>query len=64
MDKAVPIEKIWEKFDNKYKALVIMSMEARRLFYRLAEQGIEKKEHIYYQAIINVLKGLTEWEEG
>lgn len=27
----IPIEKIWEKFQNKYKAVNIASLEARKL---------------------------------
>jgi DNA-directed RNA polymerase subunit K/omega len=27
----IPIEKIWEKFQNKYKAVHIASLEARKL---------------------------------
>ena len=27
----IPIEKIWEKFKNKYKAVNIASLEARKL---------------------------------
>ena len=64
MDKAVPIEKIWEKFENKYKALVIISLEARRLMEEASEQNIEIEKNIYVKAINNVLKGLTEWEES
>jgi len=27
----VPVEKLWENFDNKYKAVNVASLEARRL---------------------------------
>jgi len=27
----VPVEKLWEKFDNKYKAVNVASLEARKL---------------------------------
>ena len=64
MDKATPIEKILKKFDNKYKALVIISLEARRLMEQALEHNIEIEENIYLKAMKNVLKGLIEWEEN
>lgn len=37
--KYITIEKIWEKYDNKYQALVRAAKEARRVI-----EGLEKNE--------------------
>jgi len=59
----VPVEKIWERFENKYKAINIASLEARRIKDAQAKGLIEKKSNPIFIAIRKLLSGKINYVE-
>lgn len=49
--KYISIEKIWEKYDNKYKALIRAAKEARRVIEGLEKNEIQIEENPYRHAL-------------
>ncbi len=54
--KYIAIEKIWEKYDNKYKALIRAAKEARRIIEGMEKNEIQIEDNPYRHA----LKVITE----
>jgi DNA-directed RNA polymerase subunit K/omega len=59
----VPVEKIWERFKNKYKAINIASLEARRIKDEQAKGLIEEKSNPIFIAIRKLISGKIKYVE-
>ncbi len=59
----VPIEKIWQKFENKYKAINIAALEARRIKDEQNKGLIDEKINPIYEAIKRLIKGKIKYQE-
>ena len=57
--KYISIEKIWEKFPNKYLALVKAAKEARRVIDALEKNEIQLEEDPYRYALKHTLEQAT-----
>jgi DNA-directed RNA polymerase subunit K/omega len=57
--KYITIEKIWEKFPNKYEALVKAAKEARRVIDALEKNEIQLEEDPYRYALKHTLEQET-----
>jgi len=53
--KYVPIEKLWERFNNKYEAVVMGSREVRRVIEAIRDGKIEINEDPYLYAVKHLL---------
>ncbi len=49
--KYIAIEKIWEKYDNKYKALIRAAKEARRIIEGMEKNEIQIEDNPYRHAL-------------
>lgn len=59
----VPIEKIWEKFENKYKAINVASLEARKLRDAQIKGLDEDKFNPIFRAIRKMIAGKIRYRE-
>jgi len=59
----VPIEKIWKKFANKYKAINVASLEARRLKDAQSKGLIEENFNVIFEAIRKLVAGKIKYTE-
>lgn len=55
-----PIERIWERFDNKYKAINIAALESRRMKEEQAKGMVDPNANL----ILEVLKKLLSAKTG
>jgi DNA-directed RNA polymerase subunit K/omega len=65
--KYIPIEEIWDKFKNKYEALVVLAQEVRRLRDAIQAGEIEVKGDLYLYAFQRLRAGaikVVKDEEG
>ena len=53
----IAIEKIWEKYPNKYEALVKAAKEARRLVEAIEKNELQLEENPYRYALRLILEG-------
>lgn len=51
------LERIWELYGNKYRFLVIASIEARNLIESVAEGRIDSVQNPYRLGLMRVLRG-------
>lgn len=58
-----PMEKILEKFDNKYKAINIVSMEARRLKDEQSKGLMDKNSNPVLDALKKLIVGKIKYKE-
>ncbi|MBD3286266.1 hypothetical protein GF359_06945 [candidate division WOR-3 bacterium] len=54
------LEKIWDKYGNKYRFLILASMESRDLIESIAEGKIDVVENPYRLGLLKALRGETE----
>ncbi len=54
--KYIAIEKIWEKYPNKYEALVKAAKEARRVIEAMEKNEIQLEENPYRYALKHTLE--------
>ncbi|MGB7055098.1 MAG: DNA-directed RNA polymerase subunit omega [bacterium] len=59
----IPIEKIWQKFKNKYKAVNIASLEARKLKEEQGKGLVDEKINPVLEAIRKLLAGKIKYTE-
>lgn len=60
---SVDLEKIWEKFGNKYLFLALASKEARKLLEKISKGEIEAPEDVYKLALEKTLREGPKEEE-
>jgi len=53
----IPVEKIWEKFDNKFKAINIAALEARRLKDSQVKGLLDTNVNIVLESIRKLITG-------
>jgi DNA-directed RNA polymerase subunit K/omega len=59
----VPVEKIWQKFQNKYKAVNIASLEARKLKDEQGKGLADEKINPVLESIRKLLSGKIKYTE-
>jgi DNA-directed RNA polymerase subunit K/omega len=59
----VPVEKIWQKFQNKYKAVNIASLEARKLKDEQGKGLADEKINPVLESIRRLLSGKIKFSE-
>lgn len=59
----VALEKIWHKFQNKYKAINIASLEARRLKEEQGKGLVDEKMNPVLESIRKLLGGKIKYNE-
>lgn len=59
----VPVEKIWKKFQNKYKAVNIASLEARKLKEDQGKGLVDEKINPVLESIRKLLSGKIKYTE-
>ncbi len=59
----VPIEKIWERFANKFKAINVASLEARRLKEEQNKGLLDQNTQIIFESIRKLLAGKIRYKE-
>ena len=59
----VPIEKIWHKFKNKYKAVNIAALEARKLKEEQGKGLADEKINPILESIKRLLSGKIKYTE-
>jgi DNA-directed RNA polymerase subunit K/omega len=59
----VPVEKIWQKFQNKYKAVHIASLEARKLKEEQGKGLVDEKINPILESIRKLLSGKIKYSE-
>ena len=60
--KNLSLEKIWDRFDNKYHALNVASLEARRLLDCLNRGELQMRENVYGASLGKLLAGEIKYE--
>lgn len=53
--KYLPIEKIWERFNNKYEAIILGAREVHRVIEALHDNKLEITEDPYIYALKRIL---------
>jgi len=59
-DYPIPIEDVWKVMENKYKAIVIASKDARNIFEFHGDKG----DKASILALKNLIRGKLKYEEG
>ena len=59
----VSLERIWHKFQNKYKAINIASLEARRLKEEQGKGLVDEKMNPVLESIRKLLGGKIKYNE-
>ncbi|MCK4940881.1 hypothetical protein KAS45_02200 [candidate division WOR-3 bacterium] len=59
----VPIEKIWRRFQNKYKAIHVASLEARRLKEEQGKGLADEKLNPILESMRKLLSGKIKFNE-
>ncbi|UCG30500.1 MAG: DNA-directed RNA polymerase subunit omega [candidate division WOR-3 bacterium] len=59
----IPVEKIWKKFQNKYKAINIASLEARRLKEEQGKGLVDEKMNPILEAMRRLLSEKIKFAE-
>jgi len=59
----LPIEKIWTKFENKYKAINIASLEARRLKEEQLKGLVDPNMQLIIEALKRLVSGKIRYKE-
>ncbi len=59
----VSVEKIWHKFQNKYKAVNIASLEARKLKEEQSKGLVDEKINPVLESIRKLLTGKIKFKE-
>lgn len=58
----ISLERVWERYENKYRFLVMASRETRRLIEAVAEGRIDVVENPYQLGLARTIRGETEEE--
>ncbi len=58
-----PIDKIWEHYQNKYKAINIAALHARRIKDKQLQGLIDKAVNPVKEALISCIKGEIKYKE-
>ncbi len=61
--KYTSIERIWDKYENKYQALRIASLEARRVIDALQTGDIQINQNIYEHSLQALVAGEIRYEK-
>jgi hypothetical protein len=56
----VSLERVWERYENKYRFLVVASRETRRLIEAVAEGRIDMIEDPYRLGLARTIRGEAE----
>lgn len=59
----VPVEKIWKKFQNKYKAINVASLEARRLKEEQGKGLVDEKMNPILESMRRLLSEKIKFNE-
>jgi len=59
----VPVEKIWKKFQNKYKAINVASLEARRLKEEQGKGLVDEKMNPVLESMRRLLSEKIKFNE-
>jgi DNA-directed RNA polymerase subunit K/omega len=59
----IPSEKIYEKFENKYKAVNIAALEARKLKDEQTKGLLEQRINPVFEAIRKLMTGKIKYKE-
>lgn len=59
----VPTEKIYERFENKYKAINVTSLEARKLKDEQVKGLLEENINPVFEAIKKLLAGKIRYQD-
>lgn len=59
----VPVEKIWKRFQNKYKAVNVASLEARRLKEEQGKGLVDEKMNPILESIRRLLSEKIKFNE-
>ncbi len=59
----IPVERIWKKFQNKYKAINIASLEARRLKEEQGKGLVDEKMNPILEAMRRLLSEKIKFSE-
>ncbi|UCD05882.1 MAG: hypothetical protein JSV98_01215 [candidate division WOR-3 bacterium] len=59
----VPVEKIWKKFQNKYKAINVASLEARRLKEEQGKGLVDEKMNPVLESMRRLLSAKIKFNE-
>ncbi|RKX69998.1 hypothetical protein DRP53_06455 [candidate division WOR-3 bacterium] len=58
-----PFEKVWEKFDNKYLAVYLAALEARRINDLQRKHLYDPNVNPILEGIKRVIAGEVKWKE-
>ena len=59
----IPVEKIWNKYENKYKAINVAALEARRLKAAQGKGLIDQNIKPIFEAIRKMTTGKIKYTE-
>lgn len=59
----IPVEKIWKKFQNKYKAVNVASLEARKLKEEQGKGLVDEKMNPILESIRRLLSEKIKFRE-
>jgi DNA-directed RNA polymerase subunit K/omega len=59
----IPVEKIWKKFQNKYKAINVASLEARKLKEEQGKGLVDEKMNPVLEAMRRLLSDRIKFRE-
>jgi DNA-directed RNA polymerase subunit K/omega len=57
------IEKIWEKYDNKYKAINIAALEARKLKEDQVKGLVDQSTNLILESLRKLMSGKIRYKE-
>jgi hypothetical protein len=60
--KNLSLEKIWGLYDNKYKALNVASLEARKVLDAMNRGELQMRENMYSHSLGKLLDGEIKYE--
>ncbi len=61
--KNISLERIWEKYPNKYQALNVAALEARRLIDAMQKGEVQLNENVYDYALGRLIAGELKYEK-
>jgi len=57
------IEKIWEKYENKYKAICVAALEARKLKEDQIKGLVDQNTNLILEALRKLISGKIRYKE-
>jgi len=61
--KNLSLEKIWEKYPNKYQALNVAALEARRIIEALQKGEMQMTQNIHEYSLARLIAGELKYEK-